>query len=150
MLRYWYQLFIALLFSLCVNMVSADEYLSHSEKWHDVETPLVLEEAVFTHPESAPLTDEHGPLLNSTSGHYFLSISRKLVSTDNCADQGVVPEYFLLIAFLSPPLLQLATQAQRPLATQLHWTSHTAQSRSRLSGWKEANTLYSQKHTRPS
>ncbi|WP_220718454.1 hypothetical protein [Agarivorans litoreus] len=97
-----------------------------------------------------PLSDEQEPYLNSLSAGYFLSSSRRVMSNDNRADQGAAPEYVLLIAFLTPPLLALATKAQRPPASQLHWTSHASSCSSRISCWKDANTLYSQKHSRPS
>ncbi|WP_221076607.1 hypothetical protein [Agarivorans aestuarii] len=150
MIKSWYHLFIALSFSLCVNMVSADEYLTYSEASFSDEVQFVLDSPDSSAKKSAPLSNQPAPILDTTSSHYFLSLSRKLVSTDKCADQGLKPEYFLLIAFLSPPLLDMATQAQRPPTTQEHWASHFNYSRSRLSGWKEANTLYSQGHIRPS
>ncbi|WP_163132553.1 hypothetical protein [Agarivorans sp. Alg241-V36] len=151
MLKACCHFFIALIFSVCTYTVSAGEHLANDDSLSGVGISCLVQEPVSSdacQAASQSLPDEPGPLLNTQSTQFFLSISRRVVSTDNCADQGIAPSYYLLVAFLPPPLLAMATQAQHPEPTQSHWTGHASSSPSRLSAWKEANTLYSHIHTR--
>ncbi|MGF1722499.1 hypothetical protein L4D20_20940 [Vibrio kyushuensis] len=74
---------------------------------------------------------------------YFLSATRRILSADNCVGFDIEPEYFLLVAFSPPLLLEIAKQQVATPEKSLHWTSHIT-TKSRLSGWKESNTIYSQ------
>ncbi|MGF1749908.1 MULTISPECIES: hypothetical protein [Vibrio] len=93
-------------------------------------------------------TDDDGSAVNDNISPYFLSVSRRAISDTHCAEYGTSPDYLLLIAFLPPPLLEMATKPTTILSTQMHWTSRVSASPSRLSGWKDANTLYSHQHAR--
>ncbi|MGY5453360.1 hypothetical protein ACVFI8_20800 [Agarivorans sp. MS3-6] len=84
--------------------------------------------------------DEHSQLKAFSS--YFLNSLRRVESSDHCAAYGVSPDYFLLFALLPPLLFELAQLASPIQKTQFHWTANVSTTRSRISGWKEANTLY--------
>ncbi|WP_133126122.1 hypothetical protein [Vibrio sp. 10N.286.49.B3] len=87
--------------------------------------------------------------LNDYQVLYFLASTNRIISSDHCAGQGTEPDYHLLISFLSPYLLGIATSATDLPSPLFHWTSNIRLS-SRLSGWKESNLLYTHQHTRHS
>lgn len=140
---------------------SALPHLTHSvvtKHLYLADAPVqdVLVQNVFIQDELSNSADdlgtpenEEGSSLTNHSSHYFISIQRRITSIDRCATQGVEPVYHLLIAFNSPPLLELAMQPKRPEALHLHWTNQAGTNWSRLSGWKESNLLYAQIHGKP-
>lgn len=87
---------------------------------------------------------------------YYLHIKRELLALVSCrrtsATDGVLssnftPDYFLLVAFSSPPLLELAKQASR-LPLDGYGGLMSKRSLYRLSGRKEANLMYVFTHGR--
>ncbi|WP_394241335.1 hypothetical protein [Vibrio astriarenae] len=53
--------------------------------------------------------------------------------------------YHLLVAFLVPPLLKLASQDASLPSYDLLWMNRAQPRSSRISGWKDGNLLYSHK-----
>ncbi|MCL9777295.1 hypothetical protein [Vibrio methylphosphonaticus] len=135
--------------------MSATEYASFETSPHSTaSTPLSLDLVQLNSTQLASDTldsldtEDDGSALNDNISPFFLSVSRRIISDTNCSEYRADPEYLLLIAFLPPPLLEMATKPATILSTQMHWTSRVSASPSRLSGWKDANTLYSHQHAR--
>ncbi|PFG58063.1 hypothetical protein ATG66_0593 [Vibrio sp. ES.051] len=104
------------------------------------------------------LSDIHSFAYPSSWGSdsYYLHIKRDLLALVSCrrtsASDGVLsssfkPNYFLLVAFLPPPLLALAWQTP-PLPLNGYESFKSQRSLYRLSGRKEANLLYVFTHGR--
>ncbi|HCH3752994.1 hypothetical protein ACEWAX_02970 [Vibrio parahaemolyticus] len=80
----------------------------------------------------------------------FALVSYRRTSTDDGSlSLSFESEYHLLVAFLPPPLKELAWQTI-PLPTDSYGMLRNQRSLYRLSGWKEANLLYVFKHDRES
>lgn len=150
MVKRWYYLFIALILAVCTHAVAASEYPSFNTNKVHSQAFLTLDLAAETSHVIDPASEEEGSVLNDNLGPYFLSASRRIINDGHGTALNAAPDYFLLIAFLTPPLLELATQSSALIPPQHHWTSKNRYASSRLSGWKEANTLYTHKHTRHS
>ncbi|MFA0087128.1 hypothetical protein [Vibrio sp. 10N.261.51.F12] len=144
----FYQLFIAIIITMCTHFVSADEYVTFEPSSLESSISFALEENSVLDEFSDSMTDEDGSVLNDSAGPLFLSVSRRAITDATQSVQGLIPDYYLLIAFLPPPLLKIATTATSMTSPQLHWTSRISSAPSRLSGWKDANTLYTHQHAR--
>ncbi|MCG9625584.1 hypothetical protein L1D34_12105 [Vibrio mediterranei] len=146
MVKHWYRLFLALMIAVCTHTVSADEYLTPNTS-NLANTFITVDLSTTPSDDFNAPTDDSGSILNDYMGPLFLSSSRRVISDSWDADQKAAPDYHLLIAFLAPPLLALATRSTSLIPPQRHWTSRTQSAPSRVAGWKEANTLYA--HRQP-
>ncbi len=98
--------------------------------------------------QSNPKAKESPPVFDEIAKQNMLFEHRRFVSADHRAGNGKEPEFFLLIAFAEPQLNKLASSpVLRPHFSQ-HWTSQSASGVSRLSGWKDTNSLYTHLHRR--
>ena len=70
---------------------------------------------------------------------------RRASGNDGELTLSVLPEYHLLVAFLSPSLLDIALKAT-PLPNRAQLSA--SKSAFHLPGWKQANLLYVSKHSR--
>ncbi|MCK6264514.1 hypothetical protein KP803_14635 [Vibrio sp. ZSDE26] len=130
--------------ALSTNQISLNET---SVNQYDV-TQSIDERTEKSTPETDGFEDDGFTLFDNEIPH-FLSSTRRIVSDDNCVGHNVEPEYFLLVAFSPPPLLELAKSSIVIPNVAFHWTSQVSSS-SRLSGWKESNLIYSQRHSKHS
>ena len=88
------------------------------------------------------------PLFHEIEVFDFFNESRRVVSHDNRAGIGERPKYSLLIAFFEPMIFN---RYIAPISTPKfvhHWTSQLSSAVSRVSGWKDGNSLYSHNHQR--
>lgn len=150
MLKRCYHLLITLLITVCAHTVIAGEHVTFDSATSDNHaiTALTFSEENTNVIDSN--TDDEGSVLNDNLGPYFLSTSRRIIEDGHGSAVNTAPDYFLLIAFLTPKLLDVAMEPSPLISPQSHWTSSARYASSRLSGWKEANTLYVQKHARQS
>ncbi|MDO6677590.1 hypothetical protein [Shewanella sp. 4_MG-2023] len=95
---------------------------------------------------TSPATEQ--PLVDNIDNFNFLNELRRVVSSDNRAGLGKIPNYYLLVAFMEPVLLDSASTAIATPKFVEHWTSKITRSTSRVSGWKDGNSLYSHYHIR--
>ncbi|WP_158638107.1 hypothetical protein [Shewanella donghaensis] len=95
---------------------------------------------------AAPQTEQ--PLVEQIDNFNFVNDARRVVSSDNRAGVGRTPNYFLLVAFMEPVFLHSFTTSVDTPKFVDHWTSQISSSISRVSGWKDGNSLYSHHHTR--
>ena len=95
---------------------------------------------------AAPQTEQ--PLVEQIDNFNFVNDARRLVSCDNRAGLGRIPNYYLLVAFMEPVFLHSITTTVHTPKFVDHWTSQISRSISRVSGWKDGNSLYSHHHTR--
>ncbi|MCL1046192.1 hypothetical protein L2737_12755 [Shewanella electrodiphila] len=92
--------------------------------------------------------EKEQPLISQLASVDFFNDVRRVVSSDNRAGTGVKPNYFLQIAFFEPVIFnRFITPIDKPKFTY-HWTSKLSSTVSRLSGWKDGNSLYSHHHLR--
>lgn len=86
--------------------------------------------------------EEAGWLINDPIAVQKGTLARRAIVDIAQPEQYNNPRYYLLVEFTPPQLLANATQIEPLCSQQQHWTSHISQQCSRLSGWKEANSLY--------
>ncbi|MGF1697031.1 hypothetical protein L4C54_15290 [Vibrio lamellibrachiae] len=162
MLKRSYQLFIMFYLSLCAQLVTAGVYTEDknvnlnfndsqvtANELHNAQSRDFFSERLTSEPLTIEVEDsqDDGFTLFDTDIPHFLSATRRIVSDDNCVGHDIKPEYFLLVAFLPPALLDIAKASTVIPKPSFHWTSRVTSS-SRLSGWKESNLIYSQQHSR--
>ncbi|WP_241790496.1 hypothetical protein [Vibrio genomosp. F10] len=164
MLKRYYQLFILIALSLCSHIVTAQECMDFSGNQSAVYVNLsenceagdqMNQESDTGNANAKAKTDTNDPIslgddgftFNDHNEPYATSFVRRIISADNCASNGIEPSYYLLVAFLSPVLLDIARSDVQLPDPSTHWTSFTLAS-SRLSGWKETNALYTHQHSR--
>ncbi|KPZ71806.1 MULTISPECIES: hypothetical protein [unclassified Shewanella] len=112
---------------------------------NDVALPTELETS-FNQTHIEPVKDL--PLISDIERFDFLNDFRRVVSHDNRAGIGEKPNYSLLIAFFEPMIFN---RYIAPISTPKfvnHWTSQLSSAISRVSGWKDGNSLYSHNHQR--
>lgn len=97
-------------------------------------------------PVATPQTEQ--PLIERIDNFNFVNDARRVVSSDNRAGLGRIPNYYLLVAFMEPVFLHSFTTTVNTPKFVEHWTSQISSSISRVSGWKDGNSLYSHHHTR--
>ncbi|WP_299571984.1 hypothetical protein [uncultured Shewanella sp.] len=92
--------------------------------------------------------EKEQPLIGELTNINFFNEVRRVVSSDNRAGVGARPNYFLQIAFFEPIIFnRYIAPIEKPKFTT-HWTSQLSSAVSRLSGWKDGNSLYSHHHIR--
>lgn len=132
---------------MCTHTVSAGEHPTFESSHVSHVVYQVLEGD--TSGASTSLVEMHsndnGTILDDDLRLYVLSTSRRTINGEIEGKVDFSPEYSLLVAFQVPQLLEIANQPQILTSPQLHWTSRAISPASRISGWKEANTLYSQR-----
>lgn len=144
----------ALTVSLCSYMVIAQEYPTSGNRVLDLSQQqqmfiLKADDQPCHYAQSNIITQEdERSISNDGNNTFILNALRRVISHDHRATLGVKPEYHLLVAFLPPPLLQLAVKAISVPDAISHWTSHASYPSSRLAGWKEGNILYTHNHSR--
>lgn len=154
-----YQLFVMFALSLCSSIVTAGVHAQFDS--FDATSHLSQTQATSHHDDNSGdknddnavvdvegLDEDGNTLFNGDAPPAFSSI-RRIASEGKFEGRNFEPNYFLLVAFLAPPLLERAMTSTEIPNASIHWTSHIASS-SRLSGWKESNLIYSQLHSRHS
>ncbi|WP_299695265.1 hypothetical protein [uncultured Vibrio sp.] len=71
--------------------------------------------------------------------------SRRGLGNSSGGERTFEGTYHLLVAFLAPPLLKLASQDAPLPSYDLLWMNRPQPRSSRISGWKDGNLLYSHK-----
>ncbi|MDR9825118.1 hypothetical protein RCJ22_05820 [Vibrio sp. FNV 38] len=143
MLKRWYQLLVVLVLAVFSHTVTADEYLSLSESTNSVPLHIELVEALPVEHIADEGASEEGSATNDYLGSPYYSLPRRAFSDNQDLTVHLSPNYYLLIAFLPPSLLEISKQDIAIASPLLHWTSRVSTSLSRLSGWKDGNALYS-------
>lgn len=149
-MRYLHRILLMLSLSLLSGLITA----SYAHEWHHTKHYTSERLLKLSQQDDFELahTDFHASASLSSWGSesYYLHIKRELFGLVSCrrtsATDGVLssdftPDYFLLIAFSSPPLLELAKQASR-LPLDSYGGLMSQRSLYRLSGRKEANLMY--------
>lgn len=155
-MRYLHRILLMLSLSLLSGLITA----SYAHEWHHTKHYTSERLLKLSQQDDFELahTDFHTSASLSSWGSesYYLHIKRELFGLVSCrrtsATDGVLssdftPDYFLLIAFSSPPLLELAKQASR-LPLDSYGGLMSQRSLYRLSGRKEANLMYVFTHGR--
>ncbi len=92
--------------------------------------------------------EQEQPLISELASVNFFNEVRRVVSSDNRAGVGAKPNYFLQIAFFEPAIFnRFIPPVEKPKFAS-HWTSQLSSTVSRLSGWKDGNSLYTHNHIR--
>ncbi|MCL9776094.1 hypothetical protein [Vibrio methylphosphonaticus] len=147
MVKSWYRLFIVLVLAVCSYTAGAYEYLSPKQisQSSDIHQMLDITHAYSFDAEEDIAGSDSDSAKNDYSELSYYSLPRRAFSDNQDSKRDLLPEYHLLIVFLKPSLLEVSKQNLLLTSPQLHWTSRASSSRSRVSGWKDTNTLYSQR-----
>ncbi|MGF1701317.1 hypothetical protein L4D09_13545 [Photobacterium makurazakiensis] len=154
MIKHFYTVVVLFVLSFGVNTAIAQEQVTFNKVGYLLTTndcePCMVNGQLQGEPlDIIALTQEDDRSVNNEmSDGYILNALRRIMSSDQYASVGISPNYDLVMAFLPPPLLEIALTSDSLPKTQSHWTSRVSVSLSRLSGWKDGNTLYSHNHPR--
>ncbi|MGF1684710.1 hypothetical protein [Photobacterium minamisatsumaniensis] len=154
MIKHFYIVVVLFVLSLGVNTAIAQEQVTFNKVGYllttnDAEPSKVNDQLQGEHLEIVALTQEDDRSVNNEMfDGCILNALRRLISTDQYASMGIVPEYHLIVSFLSPALLEMARIKVVIPDTSSHWISRVSSPLSRLAGWKDGNTLYTHNHSR--
>ncbi|WP_264876356.1 hypothetical protein [Vibrio agarivorans] len=144
MLKRCISFIVVALFAVCMHTVVAQPHANFGSDINDLNTIASISTEVY---ETSTVTPDsnNGSAFNDDIATQYCTTPRRVFADYQNTERSFAPNYHLLVAFLAPPLLEMATRTRTLVPSQQHWTAHIATSSSRISGWKESNALYSQK-----
>ncbi len=146
MLKRCITLIVVAFVTVCLHTVIAHVYPDQDKLTTVSQTHSVAEIQSQSQVSSHEQNNDSGTTFfnDEYSANYCTTPRRGICHIDG-TERDFTASYHLLVAFAAPPLLLLATLVFALIPAYLHWSGQVSSSKSRISSWKDGNTLYSQR-----